>query len=105
MALLAARNKVPMRSLIFSELNYLVLFMKIYELTISQLRRAAAIKEQIERLNKELRGILGMPAKSAAPAKKNRTVSAATKRKIAAAQKARWAKIRRAKSATQSAKG
>ena len=29
-------------------------------LTPSQLKRAAAIKEQIEKLNKELRGILGV---------------------------------------------
>jgi hypothetical protein len=32
------------------------------DLTVNQLKRAAAIKEQIEDLNKELRGILGAPA-------------------------------------------
>jgi hypothetical protein len=31
------------------------------DLTVNQLKRAAAIKEQIETLNKELRGILGAP--------------------------------------------
>jgi hypothetical protein len=35
--------------------------MNIYDLTTNQLKRAAAIKEQIDRLNKELRSILGAP--------------------------------------------
>jgi prophage DNA circulation protein len=71
--------------------------MKIYDLTINQLKRAAAIKEQVEQLNKELRAILGSPNQPRAVAKKSRSMSAATKKKIAAAQKARWAKLRRAK--------
>ena len=71
------------------------------DLTISQLKRAAAIKEQIEALNKELRSILSGSAQSrAAPAKK-RAMSAAIKKKIAASQKARWAKLRRAKPPTR----
>ena len=67
--------------------------MNLLELTVKQLKRAAAIKEQIENLNQELRAILGAPAISGAAPKKNRTMSAAVKRKIAAAQKARWARI------------
>ena len=67
--------------------------MNLSDLTISQLKRAAAIKEQIENLNKELRAILGAPAISGAAPKRNRAMSASVKRKIAAAQKARWAKI------------
>ncbi len=68
------------------------------DLTVNQLKRAAAIKERIEALNKELRSILGTPAKSGAAPKKKRTMSASVKRKIAAAQKTRWANLRRAKS-------
>jgi hypothetical protein len=78
--------------------------MNLFDLTITQLMRATAIKEQIEDLNKDLRSILGSPAKSGTAPKTKRTMSAATKRKIAAAQKRRLANLRRAKPATQSAK-
>jgi hypothetical protein len=74
------------------------------DLTVNQLKRAAAIKERIEALNKELRAILGAPANTRAAPKKKRTMSAAMKKQLAAAQKARWANLRRAKPATQSAK-
>ncbi len=74
------------------------------DLTVSQLKRAAAIKEQIEDLNKELRGILGVSTKSRAAPKKKRTMTAAMKKQLAAAQKARWANLRRANSSTQSVK-
>ena len=74
------------------------------DLTVNQLKRAAAIKERIEALNKELRSILGASAKSGAAPKKKRTMSASVKRKIATAQKTRWANLRRAKPATRSAK-
>jgi hypothetical protein len=77
--------------------------MDINELSINQLKRAAAIKEQIEELNKELGIIFGASADGAAATKK-RTMSASAKRKIAAAQKARWAKLRGGDSATRSAK-
>jgi len=74
------------------------------DLTVNQLKRAAAIKEQIEALNKELRGILGVAAKPGAAPKKKRTMSAAVKKKIAAAQRARWAKAKGSKPATLSVK-
>ena len=74
------------------------------DLTINQLKRAAAIKEHIEKLNKELRAILGAPAISGAAPKKNGAMRASVKRKIAATQKARWANLRRAKSAALSVK-
>lgn len=67
--------------------------MNLLDLTINQLKRAAAIKEQIENLTKELSSILGAPAKAGAAPKKKRTMSASAKRKIAAAQRARWAKV------------
>ena len=73
--------------------------MDIYDLTINQLKRATAIKEQIEDLNKELRSILGVSSNSATASTKKRTMSASVKRKIAAAQKARWANLRRARPA------
>ena len=74
------------------------------DLTINQLKRAAAIKEQVEALNKELGSILGASAKSGAASKKKRTMSASAKKKIAAAQRARWSNLRRANPATLSVK-
>jgi hypothetical protein len=78
--------------------------MDIYELSINQLKRAAAIKEHIEALNRELRGILGASAITRPARKKSRSMSAAVKKKIAAAQRARWASLRRANPVTRSAK-
>ena len=74
------------------------------DLTVNQLKRAAAIKEHVEALNRELRGILGAPAITRYAQKKSRGMSAAVKKKIAAAQRARWAGLRRAKPATRSVK-
>jgi hypothetical protein len=76
--------------------------MNLLDLTPSQLKRAAAIKEQIDDLNKELHGILGVSGNSASASTKNGSMSASVKKKIAATQKARWAKLRLAKSATRS---
>ena len=74
--------------------------MNITELSPSQLRQAAALKEKIAGLEKELAAVLGSETKStsvpAKPAKKG-GMSAAGKAKIAAAQKLRWAKINAAK--------
>ena len=88
----------------FHQLSMLTNGMNLLELTVNQLKRAAAIKEQIENLNRELRAILGAPAMSEAAPKKNRTMSASVKRKIAAAQKARWARIQGGKPAALSVK-
>ena len=78
--------------------------MNLFDLTITQLKRATAIKEEIDKLNKELGSILsGSPRSGAAPTKKP-TMSAAVKKKIAATQKARWAKVRSSKPATVSAR-
>ena len=74
------------------------------DFTVNQLKRAAAIKEQIDHLNKELRGILGASTKSRAILNKKRTMSAAIKKKIAAAQRARWASLRRATPAARAVK-
>jgi hypothetical protein len=77
--------------------------MDLLDLTPQQLMRAASIKEQIAALNKELTNILGISSDGAV-ARNGRAMSAAAKRKIAAAQKARWAKLRRVKLATRSVK-
>ena len=78
--------------------------MNLLALSVNQLKRAAAIKEQIDDLNKELRGILGESTKSRAIPNKKRTMSAAIKKKIAAAQRARWASLRRANPLPRSVK-
>jgi hypothetical protein len=78
--------------------------MDALDLSVNQLKRAAAIKEHLEALNKELRDLLGAPAITRPAQKKIRGMSAAVKRKIAAAQRARWASLRRANPATRSAK-
>ena len=89
--------------------------MDLIDLTVGQLRRATAIKERIEALNKELRGILGVSADSGAAPKKRRgrraaaktsvgpgrrkkkVFSAATRAKLSAKLKAYWAAKRAGK--------
>ena len=53
------------------------------DLTVNQLKRAAAIKEQIEALNNELRSILSGSAKSGAAPKTKRAVSASSRKSVA----------------------
>ena len=54
--------------------------MDLYDLTVNQLKRAAAIKERIENLSKELGRILGVSSNSAGDSTKKRTMSASVKR-------------------------
>lgn len=66
-------------------------------LSSAQLRRAAALQEKIETMQKELGQLLGDTSSSSSsaagkPAKKKRTMSAAARKKIADAQRKRWAK-------------
>ena len=63
----------------------------ISNLSADQLRRAAAIKEQIDALENELGRILGGAAGSGSG---KRVMSASARARIAAAQKARWAKVK-----------
>jgi hypothetical protein len=68
----------------------------ITDLSAQQLRRAANIKDKIQSLENELGKILSSsikPVAAAAP-KKKRKMSAAGRAKIAAGQKARWAKAK-----------
>jgi hypothetical protein len=77
----------------------------IANLSAQQLRQAADLKEKIVALETELSQFLGSSAKAvttpvaAKTPKKKGGMSAAGKAKVAAAQKARWAKINAAKSA------
>ena len=73
--------------------------MNLSDLSAAQLRRAAALKERIEKLHKELTSILG--SASPAPAagdggRKKHKRSAAARARMAAAQTARWAKMKAA---------
>jgi len=68
-------------------------------LTAAQLKRALAIKERIEKLERELDLVIrqGVTASTVSPFRKRRKVSAASRAKIAAAARARWARFRAAK--------
>jgi hypothetical protein len=71
----------------------------IASLSSKQLRRAADIKDKIQSLQHELNRVLG--GSNSAPtgaAPQKRKMSAAGRARIAAAQKARWAKTKRTKS-------
>ena len=66
-------------------------------LSVTQLRRAISVREQIEALEKELSQLLGAPATAAATpvvGRRRRKMSPAGRARIAAGQKARWAKIK-----------
>ncbi|MGD0744127.1 MAG: hypothetical protein ABSA45_03135 [Verrucomicrobiota bacterium] len=69
---------------------------ELLKLSVAKLKRMAALKGQIERLQSRLEALAGNA--SAAPAKKavrkRRKMSAAARRKISLAQKARWAKAK-----------
>src|ERR1043166_2002171 len=67
----------------------------LINLSANQLRRAAAIKEQIESLQTELNQLLATPDGTGINGgQRRRRLSAAGIGRIRAAQKARWAKVR-----------
>jgi len=69
-------------------------------LSVSDLRKAANLKEQIEALESELASLIGGTASVAAPkvaGRKKRGMSPEGRARIIAAQKARWAKVKAAK--------
>lgn len=67
---------------------------QLASLTTTQLRHAADLKEKIEALTKELSALLGVSAPvTVKMSKKKRGMSAAGRAKVAAGQKARWAKV------------
>ena len=69
-----------------------------------QLRRAADIVDEVEKLKKEMAAALGSSPGVTKPLKGKRRMSAAGRLAIAAGQKARWAKMK-AKSVLKPAKG
>jgi len=81
--------------------------MNLSDISATQLRQAASIKEQIEKLQKELTNLLGaptaQPAPIAAPKKKGK-MSAAARKKLSDFHKARWAKIKQASKPAKAAK-
>jgi hypothetical protein len=82
--------------------------MNITTLSPKQLRQAADIKERIDALQDELNQILGgeipTPAQAAEAPKKKYKFSAASRAKMRAAQKARWAALKGTAPSTESAK-
>jgi hypothetical protein len=77
----------------------------VIDLTPQQLRQAANLKDQIAGLEKQLHTIFGQTSVGQGPAAKKSTMSAAGKAKIAAAQRARWAKVKGQKAVATPAKG
>ena len=75
------------------------------DISTDQLRRALQIKEQIESLEQQLNSLLSGSARiqsSTHPAirGRRRTMSASARARIAAAQRARWAKVKGKSSAS-----
>jgi hypothetical protein len=66
----------------------------INNVSAEQLRRAAAIKDQIDALESELGSILGGRTSRGRAGGGRRTMSASARARIAAAQRARWAKYK-----------
>lgn len=68
-------------------------------LSSGHLRRVAAIREQIEQKESELTALLGIPEALTVGAivRRHRSLSAATRAKLSAAAKSRWAKIKAGK--------
>jgi hypothetical protein len=82
----------------------------LHNLTVAELREVVALKEKIEALQSEMdsiAGAAGASAPSGKPAGRGRPgkrhMSASARARIGAAQKARWAKIRKSGKASASA--
>ena len=71
------------------------------QISVKQLRRAVTLKGKIEALSNKLASLLGAPASKPVKTRKKRDMSAAGRARVAAAQKARWAKIKKAKPAAK----
>ncbi len=90
------------QTLDFSALKTLNIGMNsIADLSVKQLRQVINLREKIEALENKLSKLAGSTAKpvAAETPKKRRKMSAAARAKIAAAQKARWAKVNANKAA------
>jgi hypothetical protein len=71
----------------------------VLNLSIAKLKRILVLKAKIERLQGQLENLASNSAPAAAkiPGKKRRKMSAAARKKISQAAKARWAKFHAAK--------
>jgi len=84
---------------------------KHINVSVQQLKRAVAVREEIEKLESELAAILGgspsasTPSSNGAPKKGRKMMSAAARAKISAAQKTRWAKQKKGSPAVAVKKG
>lgn len=78
----------------------------ITNLSAKQLLRIASLKGKVELFQQKLNRILGAPAQAGdgATPRKRRRMSAAGRRKIAAAARARWAKVKGRKSSAKPVK-
>ena len=70
--------------------------MNLLSFSVAQLKRAITIKEQIESLESELAGLVA-PVKVTTPPAKKKVISRSARAKTSAAQTARWAKLKDAK--------
>ncbi len=72
---------------------------EVLSLSIDKLKQIVELKTQIARLQSKLESLAGTasPAPVEKPAKRKRTMSAAARKKISLAAKARWAKFHAAK--------
>ncbi|MGH7993782.1 MAG: hypothetical protein ACREDQ_09715 [Limisphaerales bacterium] len=72
---------------------------ELLNLSVAKLKRMAALKAKIERLQSQLETVAASASSSPAKTRrKRRKMSAAARRKISLAAKARWAKVRAGKS-------
>lgn len=83
----------------FYRLQFMDVKQSLLNLSASRLKKAAKLKERIDALNDELANLLMeiTPAPIGAVIRKRRQMSAAARKKISDAAKARWAKVRAGK--------
>jgi hypothetical protein len=69
----------------------------LLNLSVAQLKRMVALKAKIERLQSRLEALAGTASATSAgkPDRKRRIMSAAARRKISLAAKARWARAKK----------
>ncbi len=77
---------------------------QLLNLTTAKLKRIIALKQQIDKLQARLEALAGGSAAPAAkPGRRTWTMSLAGRRKIAAAARARWARVKGAKTIPKNA--
>ncbi|HZQ47185.1 MAG TPA: hypothetical protein VFC07_09245 [Verrucomicrobiae bacterium] len=82
------------------------MLISISNISVSQLKRAVVIREQLEKLELELAGILGESRATSTNGRGGRgKMSPAARARIAAAQRLRWAKHRKGASASAKTSG